>query len=315
MILALSTWYSGDRMKCANQRGQALVVVLLVMSVVLTVALSVVSRSITDITVSQKEEEALRAFSAAEAGVEKALIVGQPQAGTLGPSGASFNAAVAALAAGASEFALPLPVNSAESISVWFVAHDANGNLVCNASGLGCFTGRRLKVCWGDPTASSAIKPALQLSVLYTQTSDFSTARVARAGYDPEASRRGGGQGNQLDAPDGGSCTVDGKSFAYQKTIDMGEAGVSLRPNSSSLVGPLQARLKLLYNTDQAHPVGVSVNFTENGGSTLPSQGSKVDSVGRSGEASRRIVVNRIHPDLPPLFDFGVFAGSGDLAK
>lgn len=301
-------------MKYPDEGGQALIVVLLVMSVVLTVALSVVSRSITDITVSQKEEEALRAFSAAEAGVEKALIVGQGSAGTLEPSGASFSAAVVALAAGAAEFALPLPVNSAEAISVWFVAHDANGNLVCNASGLGCFAGRRVKVCWGDP-AASGIKPALQLSVIYTQTSDFSTARVARGGYDPEASRRGGGQGNQLEGPDGGSCTVDGKSFAYQKTVDMADLGISLRPSSSSLVGPLQARLKLLYNTDQAHPVGISVNFAENGGSTLPSQGSRVDSVGRSGEASRRIIVNRIHPDLPPLFDFGVFAGSGDLAK
>lgn len=290
-----------------RESGQALVIVLLVMSVVLTVALSVVSRSITDISVSQKEEEALRAFSAAEAGVER-LLVGTETilAGQL-PSGASFDARVSALADGAVEFVVPLAVNSAESVAVWLVGHDSSGNLSCSTSSP-CFTGSGLKICWGTQGSSGTV-PALELAVLYTQTADdFSGARVARAAFDPDATRR---SSNQFQAPDSGSCNfTSGKSFAYQKTIDLTTLGVTARSSSTTFAGPVQARLRLLYNTDRSHPVGVSAV-----GGSLPRQGSRVESTGTSGAATRKIIVNRLFSDLPPIFDFGVFSGSGDLAK
>ena len=53
-----------------NQSGQALLLVLLSMAVILTVVLSILSRSILDVAVTTGEEEALRAFSAAEAGMQ-----------------------------------------------------------------------------------------------------------------------------------------------------------------------------------------------------------------------------------------------------
>lgn len=53
--------------------GQVALIVLLIMVVILTIGLSLASRSITDIRISQNEREALRAFSAAEAGIEEAL--------------------------------------------------------------------------------------------------------------------------------------------------------------------------------------------------------------------------------------------------
>ena len=59
-----------------REKGQALILVLLSLAVVLTVVLSVFSRSITDVSISSKENDAMRAFSAAEAGVEQVLVVG-----------------------------------------------------------------------------------------------------------------------------------------------------------------------------------------------------------------------------------------------
>lgn len=56
-----------------NQSGQIALVVLLIMIVILTIALSVVSQSLTDMKISLNEKEALRAFSAAEAGIEEIL--------------------------------------------------------------------------------------------------------------------------------------------------------------------------------------------------------------------------------------------------
>ena len=77
--------YDGDKMKnLRNQRGQALLIVVLVMAVALTIGLAVVSRSITDIKISRQEEESARVFSVAEAGIEEALKLGSGTSGTIG---------------------------------------------------------------------------------------------------------------------------------------------------------------------------------------------------------------------------------------
>ena len=56
-----------------SQKGQALLIVVLAMVVALTVGLSVVSRSITNLKNSQQEIDSQKALSAAEAGVELAI--------------------------------------------------------------------------------------------------------------------------------------------------------------------------------------------------------------------------------------------------
>jgi len=56
-----------------RQSGQAALIVLLVVAVTLGFGLSIISQSTTDIKISQHEQEASRAFSAAEIGIETAL--------------------------------------------------------------------------------------------------------------------------------------------------------------------------------------------------------------------------------------------------
>lgn len=56
-----------------NRKGQATLVIALIIVVGLTIAISIASRSLTTVTISTQEEERARAFSAAEAGVEDAL--------------------------------------------------------------------------------------------------------------------------------------------------------------------------------------------------------------------------------------------------
>jgi hypothetical protein len=68
------------------KQGQAVLIVLLVAAVALVFGLSIISQSTTDVRISQHENEAARAFNAAEAGIEDALkqintlILGVPQA-------------------------------------------------------------------------------------------------------------------------------------------------------------------------------------------------------------------------------------------
>lgn len=287
--------------------GQALLIILLVMAVVLTGALSIVSRSITDITVSQKEEESARAFSAAEAGIEQALVGGS-QTGTLS-AGGQYSVASTSVAAG-NEFVLPQSLSSGEVAPVWFVAHDDDGNILCSDS-KPCFTGDKIKICWGASGTSRGTDttPAIEASVFYTQGSGGSTsAKVARGAYDPNQARTGT---NKFSADDAGSCSIGSTSFAFNKTVDLLSLGVTVRANGSQEKGPQFARLRILYNTDRAHPVGV----TSAGTGLLPNQGKKIESTGTVGDVTRKIQFFQLFSDTPPVLDSGVFSAVGGLTK
>jgi hypothetical protein len=60
-------------MKEILKKGQAALIVLLVVAVALGFGISIISQATTDIRISQQEQEAARAFNAAEAGIEEAL--------------------------------------------------------------------------------------------------------------------------------------------------------------------------------------------------------------------------------------------------
>lgn len=289
-----------------RESGQALLLVLLSMAVVLTIVLSVLSRTVTDIAVTTREEEALRAFSAAEAGVEQALIVGA-DIGTTTIGDAAFSADVSGFAAGSQEFANPVALASGESLIFWFVAHDADGNLVCDASNP-CFTGSQFRVCWGKPGTPSggATTPAIEISTFYATTpGDMGTARIARLTADPNATRR---SSNNFSANDAGTCTTGNESFAFQKMVNLSSLGVPA--GSYGVQNGLQfAKIRLLYNTDVAHEAGINVNFA--GNTLLPSQGLRIESTGVSGEANRKIDVFQGFGEPPPVFDVAIFSIGG----
>ncbi|KKU15918.1 MAG: hypothetical protein UX25_C0051G0003 [Candidatus Woesebacteria bacterium GW2011_GWC2_45_9] len=225
--------------------GQALLLVLLSMAVVLTIVLSILSRTITDIAVTTREEEALRAFSAAEAGVEQALIVGT-DIGTTTIGDAAFSADVSGFASGTQEFANPVALASGESLLF---------NLVCNAQ-YPCFTGSQFRICWGKPGTPSgdATTPAVEISTFYAFTpGNLGTMRIARATADPNATRR---STNNFSANDAGTCTTGNESFAFQKTVDL--AALSVPAGSYGVQNGLQfAKVRIFYNTDIAHEAGI----------------------------------------------------------
>ncbi|MGB6881854.1 MAG: hypothetical protein WBD86_00935 [Microgenomates group bacterium] len=290
--------------KRENQSGQALLLVLLSMAVVLTVVLSILSRTITDITVTTREEEALRAFSAAEAGIERALIIGT-NSGEFGED-ASFAATVSNFGYQKMEYVYPEKLLSGEAAVVWFVGHDEEtGELTCDTNE--CFTGSQMKICWGEPgTASdSDTTPATEMSIFYAETpGDYSTVKIVRDTADPNASRR---SSNSFEAPDEGTCTIDETDFQFQKSFDLASLGV---PASSynNQNGLQFAKIRIFYNTDVAHKIGLDVTAS---GNDLPSQGLKIKSMGMAGEANRRIEVFQTFGELPPIFDAVLFSPGG----
>lgn len=148
-----------------RQSGQALLIVLLSMAVVLTIVLSIFSNSVTDIAVTTSEAESLRAFSAAEAGIEKALVALAPQSGSFGED--AFQTSVTNFAEGLTSFAYPMDLASGDGAVLWFVSHDSNDKLSCSDSSKPCFKGSKVYIL---QLYESLLPPYLGILFVYPET-------------------------------------------------------------------------------------------------------------------------------------------------
>ena len=269
-----------------NRAGQAVLIVLLSLSVVLVVVMYIISRSITDISLSTKDDDSLRAFSAAEAGIEKALVVGSSSDSDF--EGASFTADVSSF--GNSKLVVyPFNLKSGEIATFWFTRPSETP-----------FTGNQIQLCWGDAGTgvSSSTTPAIEFSIYYGPVTNL---QIARATFDPYIYRPQGDFLNNFASAQNATCTIGNEVFQFNQTFNLNTLGASSH---------LQfATVKMLYNTAVGHKVGLNVNF--GGNSNLPTQGSVIDSTGKYGDSNRRISVYQLHPVIPPIFTNALYSGTG----
>lgn len=284
--------------------GQTLLLVLLSMAVVLTIVLSILSRSVTDVAITSREEESQRAFSAAEAGIEASLSGFAGGVGLVGENNsASYLVNPSAYGEGSTSFIYPISLISGETGIVWFVSHDGEGNMTCTDGN--CFTGTSMEICWGSEANDLSTTPAIEVSVFYaTALGDYRTIQIGRATGDPFDGRR---ETNKFgDAS--GECEIDGQTFAFSKTInfaDMLIPAVSYgNPNGLQF-----ALIRLLYNTTITQKFGVIVT-----GGTLPSQGFSATSTGTAGEATRKVEVFQGYSEVAPIFQSAIY-NLGGLTK
>ena len=266
--------------KSKNQAGQAVLIVLLSLSVVLIIVLYIMSRSITDISLSSKEEDSMRAFSAAEAGIERALIIGSDIGDT--PIGdANFSADVSEFGQGDDTVIYPMSLKSGEIATFWFN----------RPSDLNVFDGSRAKICWGTAATEP---PAVEVSTYYLESGVY---KISRVSLDPNAGRTAT---NNFTVATTGACTIDNETFQFYSTVSL------------PTVGTLQfMTVKPLYNTTVSHKIGIDVSNIVNGGSLLPSQGVKINSDGSFAGANRSIEVYQLHPVAPSIFMNSVFSSTG----
>ena len=287
-----------------KNKGQALLIVVLSMAVVLTVALSVISFSITDVSTGTRQEESARAFSAAEAGIEQALVsLTAPPPQTL-PSGAKYDVAVTAITPSVNGYFYPINLSANDVSNFWLTGHDSNGNLSCAAPAK-CSQGRYLDVCWGEDNTPSNIAetPAVEVSVFYlVSPGNNSTARVARMAIDPNGSRIS--TNKFIDTNE--SCTMGTNRYEFKRTIDLKDE-LNLPAASYNASGGLVfAQIRMLYNASKKHPVALSIQ-----GDTLPAQGYKITSVGTAGDSTRKVEVYKMYPAFPSIFSTALYAGGG----
>lgn len=295
------------------QKGQALLVLLLSMAVILTIVLSSVSRTVTDVSISSYEEDALRAFSAAEAGIEKALLTGSGTGGTykpVDPSDTAVNyASVITSEAEGTDYGYPDELSAGETATFWLVSHDEDGNLDCSSGS--CFKpgpGKNIQICWGNESEislSQEEQPAIVVSVYYDDTlsaispsHDYSNVKVKRFAFDryPESHNNNGFQSGGVNF---GECSVDGKDHLFKS------------PNISSTsicndVGcMLMIKVRMYYNTT---PQSIAIKSSGGPTVTFPAQGKHIESTGVAGESTRKVNVFQSFSEPPSIFDGAIFS-------
>jgi len=265
--------------KINNQRGQALLVVVLVMVVALTVGLSIASKSITGFRNSTEQASSQKALSAAEAGIEQALksnvSIGTPDNPIkLGDS--NYNTTVTQV--DGTEFLLNggNPVLQSSGIDLWLTAYNKESTELYKDPYQGPFT-----VYWGDSTGACN-NAALEVVVI---TGTRASPVISRYAFDPcdignEPTRQDSNHFAACLSDRSQGCkvaihTIANKTFQYQATI----------PAVSGLV----ARVIPLYMNAI---LGVS-------GQLFPSQGKVITSIGKSGATERKVNVFQGYPELP----------------
>ena len=269
------------------RRGQALVVVLLILGIAVTVGLSVVSRSVTDVTVSTGEEESAKALEAAEAGVERALggviaVDGPPVIDNLQES--SFNVTNTAVGDG-SVYEVPNLLAAGDVATIQmdgFTGPPPYPNFV---------------LCWEN--VIEAADPAVEVMLYFRRGGVIG---VGRQGYDPNPVRLTGFLPDSM-----GNCPGGFSNYNFHRRFDLEDFGIT--DLSTGEVGvPVLMRVRMLLNTV---PQGI-VLVVPSG--NLPIQGSEIISTGQAGGSTQKLRVLQTNPDLPMMFDTALFSG-GSLTQ
>lgn len=284
--------------KKTAQSGQIVLITLLVLAIAVTVALSLISRTTTDTSITTQVEESSRAFSAAEAGIEEALRTGVgTNNATVLTAGVTYSVNVSSIgqAAGLYEFSKKTLQGSTET--VWLVEHDAaslTGALLETPTYKGSF----IDVCWGRQSAADI--PALVATVLYKEQSDGSY-RTVKAAFDPSATRA---TTNKFSAPNIAGGCGGSVSTEYKARLTFATLNPSIDPNLDTLIA-LRIR-----------PVYYDTRFVVDSGlQTLPLQGNRIESTGSTiGGTNRKIVVYQQYRSPSTIFDAALYS-EGAIVK
>ncbi|MBI5613529.1 hypothetical protein HY947_01260 [Candidatus Gottesmanbacteria bacterium] len=266
-----------------SSSGQVLLITLLVLSVAVTIALSLIGRGTQDANMSASLEESARAFNAAEAGIEDALKsgLGTTTVQVLSP-GLTYSVNVSMVAGAASVYQLPKKTVRGTTETVWLTNHNADGTLNESPAYLGTTIG----ICW----SSEAVTPALEVTVLYKRGASY---LVGKSALDPDLSRFGTNKFTGL----GISTPGCGIASYYTSTVDFSTLGIL---GTDTLLA-----LRLTPRYSDARFAIDPGNFI------LPKQGNQVESTGTTATGiSRKIIVYQQYKAPSSIFDSSIYSQS-----
>lgn len=268
------------------KKGQVLLITVLVLSIAVTIALSLIGRSVTDVSMSRNMEESARAFHAAEAGIEEALRTNIQATNTSYTPGAGYASNIAVIGDTTGVYTLPT-ITVGQADTVWLVGHTAS-NAIDEST---YYQNSTIDMCWTHSTPA----PALEVVIYYKSGGSY---LVTRGAYDPDVTARPANNFSSVTDYDNISAGCAGMTNAYRQTIPI-PAGI-----------PLFMRIRPYYGN-------ATVSIAPLGGNKLPKQGVEITSVGctqitasgcTEGGVTRKIVVRRQYAVPATVFDYSVFS-------
>lgn len=251
-----------------NQKGQTLLIIVLIMVVALTVGLSVASRTITNLRNTREQASSQKALSAAEAGIEQAIKSGASVGGSFSEN-TTYTTTVGQVL-GTSPFLLNGggKISKNDATYIWVTPYSTNpANLWQNP-----WSGNII-VYWGDSSGDCS-NAAVEVAVI---SGSVASPVMTRFAYDPCSARRGT---NNFSNTTASNTTIQGIRFYYQRSISISNA--------------LLVRVNPLYAESV---IGAS------GSNALPQQGITVTSTGTSDDKTqRKITVFQGYPEVPAEF-------------
>lgn len=264
------------------QSGQVLLISLLVLVVAMTIGLSVAVRTITTIRMTTAEDSSQRAFSAAEAGLERSLTAGAGQTITgdfMASNDSKYEVKTSELKGDDILLDNGALILKDDAVDVWLSDYPDYTNPWPPAGS------RDLSIYWGDSAdvcdTSEVTNTMAALEVVLISGTE-AVPLLTHYAYDRCVARRGD---NKFSAATTGAFVIAGKTFANSVTISV-TSGLLVR------IIPLYARTY----------IGVH-------GDGLPVQGIVATSIGNSGGTQRKIVSFRGYPKPPvELYPFLIFS-------
>lgn len=282
-----------------NQRGQIILVLILVMTVTLAIGLSIVQKSLTDVSTASKVEQSSRAFSAAEAGVEQTLTRGVNCTGSGCRSFAENNSSIKEIvdsglipntpSVGTRQVALEFPPLAKEDIvQVWLADLNSPSNPPADF-----YKQTTLDIYWGN---SATDRAAIEVTLVSFENGSYKSTKW----YLDQIQRNNG----FTQVTSCGGYSVGNNTYQCRETL----TGL---PTS----GAMLLRARLLYNTT-SQPFAVWVPAASTCGSpcSLPPQARSITSTGIAGETQRSVNVFQLDKVVPSYFDYAIFS-AGEISK
>lgn len=284
-----------------RMKGQITIILLLVVVIGLTVALSIVGRSTTELSTSTRTEQSTRAFSAAEAGIEQALSetlnFGNTGVATVPVGDSTARVESGGYLPGTGQ-ALEYPPISKEEIAQFWLKDFRAGVTAVD------FTYGSLNVYFGncegaDNCAAFADKPAVEVTTI-TQTGANYTA--FKKFYDSDSGRLGQNRFEEATCNSVAPSSVNTSMSATSKFYcQAAVSGYSLPP--------ILTRVRLLYSNGK-HKIALGKSASCTSDCDLPPQARLITSTGASGETQRKLQLFTVNKVVPFFFDYAIFAAS-----
>jgi len=289
-------------MEKMDNKGETVLILILVMTVALAIGLSVVQKSLVDVSTASKVEQSSRAFSAAEAGVEKALAESTTTTHVT-PTFSDNSSQVTAIvdsglmptvpATGDQQVVLEFPPLTKEGVAqVWLADFNSTTNPPA-----AFYTQNSLDVYWGN---SSQDQAAIELTLVYYDGSIYKPNKW----YLDQINR---GNGFEVVTCNGNNL-VGVNTYQCKKTLDFSSIKIA-NPSATWML----LRARLLYNTT-SQPIAVQAVGTCGQPCSLPPQARSITSTGASGETQRRVQVFQQSKTIPFFFDYAIFS-TGIISK